>query len=158
MNLDDRGMTIKFVIRDRGVTFCGDHFDGIPSDAGVRIIRTPFRSPKSNSICERVIGTLRRECLERLLIINQGHLRAVLREYVGTTTSTGRIVLWTSTHPPAPSASSGARHRERDPSRSRAAPYSAASPTSTPTPPDHRHYSTIGLAKIGVLTMRASAR
>jgi putative transposase len=83
MNLDDRGMTIKFVIRDRGATFCGDHFDGILSDAGVRIIRTPFRSPKSNSICERVIGTLRRECLDRLLIINQGHLRAVLREYVG---------------------------------------------------------------------------
>ena len=43
--------------------------------------RTPIRAPKANAIAERVIGTLRRECLDHLIIINGRHLRTVLREY-----------------------------------------------------------------------------
>ncbi|MGZ8211583.1 MAG: integrase core domain-containing protein [Burkholderiales bacterium] len=46
------------------------------------MLRTPFRSPKRNSICERVIGTIRRECLDWVIPMSEGHLRATLREWV----------------------------------------------------------------------------
>jgi putative transposase len=48
---------------------------------GVRIIKAPVRSPKANSFAERYVGTLRRECLDRLLIYGERHLRRVLTEY-----------------------------------------------------------------------------
>jgi putative transposase len=48
----------------------------------IRIIRTPVRAPRANAIAERWIGTLRRECLDHLLIIGQRHLATVLQEYV----------------------------------------------------------------------------
>jgi putative transposase len=50
--------------------------------ADIRIIRTPFRAPRANAIAERFIGTLRRECLDHLLITGRRHLAAVLREYI----------------------------------------------------------------------------
>ena len=50
--------------------------------ADIRIIRTPIRAPRANAIAERWIGTLRRECLDQLLITGPRHLAAVLREYV----------------------------------------------------------------------------
>ena len=48
---------------------------------GVRIIKTPIRSPRANSFAERHVGTLRRECLDHLLIYGERHLRRVLAEY-----------------------------------------------------------------------------
>jgi hypothetical protein len=48
----------------------------------MRIIRTPIRAPRANAIAERLIGTLRRECLDHLLIIGPRHLDVVLSEYV----------------------------------------------------------------------------
>jgi putative transposase len=50
--------------------------------ADIRIIRTPIRAPRANAIAERFIGTLRRECLDHLLITGPRHLDVVLREYV----------------------------------------------------------------------------
>jgi transposase InsO family protein len=50
--------------------------------ADIRIIRTPVRAPRANAIAERFIGTLRRECLDHLLITGPRHLDIVLREYV----------------------------------------------------------------------------
>jgi putative transposase len=50
--------------------------------ADIRIIRSPVRAPRPNAIAERFIGTLRRECLDHLLITGPRHLAAVLREYV----------------------------------------------------------------------------
>jgi transposase InsO family protein len=50
--------------------------------ADIRIVRTPIRSPRANAITERFIGTLRRGCLDQLLITGPRHLAIVLREYV----------------------------------------------------------------------------
>ena len=49
---------------------------------GLKVLRTPFRSPKANSLCERVIGTIRRECLDWMIPVTEAHLRAMLREWV----------------------------------------------------------------------------
>jgi putative transposase len=48
---------------------------------GTRILRTAVQAPRMNAICERLVGTLRREFLDRMLILSQAHLRAVLTEY-----------------------------------------------------------------------------
>ncbi|HEY5362438.1 MAG TPA: transposase, partial [Streptosporangiaceae bacterium] len=47
-----------------------------------RILLSPPQAPKANAICERMIGTLRRELLDRVLIISEHHLRQVLTEYL----------------------------------------------------------------------------
>jgi putative transposase len=49
---------------------------------GIRILASPPQAPRANAICERVIGTLRREVFDRLLIVNERHLRQVLTEYL----------------------------------------------------------------------------
>jgi transposase InsO family protein len=49
---------------------------------GIEIIRTPYRSPNMNAFAERWVRTVREECVDRLLIVNESHLRCVLREYV----------------------------------------------------------------------------
>jgi transposase InsO family protein len=82
MKLDDIGATIKFVIRDRGGQYAPDLFDHVLTSNDVRVILTPLRSPKANAICERVIGTLRRECTDHFLILGPTHLHRVLGGYV----------------------------------------------------------------------------
>ena len=57
-------------------------FDAVFASEGMRILRTPVRAPQANAIAERWIGTVRRELLDRILIINRRHLTAVLAEYV----------------------------------------------------------------------------
>ena len=49
---------------------------------GIQTLLTPFRAPKANAIAERVVRTLRTECLDHVLILNERHLRTVLQEYV----------------------------------------------------------------------------
>jgi putative transposase len=78
MNLEDRAGGLKFVIRDAKFTAA---FDAVFAAAGVRIIRTPVRAPRANSIMERWIGSCRRELLDRTPIWSQHHLMTVLREY-----------------------------------------------------------------------------
>jgi len=68
------------LIRDRGSNFTAS-FDAVFQAAGTRIVRTAVRAPRMNAICERLVGTLRRELLDRVLILGEGHLRAVLTEY-----------------------------------------------------------------------------
>jgi putative transposase len=76
----DRFADIKFLIRDRGSNFtCA--FDAVFQATGARILRTAVRAPRMNAICERLVGTLRRELLDRMLILGERHLRAVLAEY-----------------------------------------------------------------------------
>jgi transposase InsO family protein len=72
MDLGDRG-TRFFLIRDRDAKFTPP-FDAAFAGADIRIIRTPVRAPRANAIAERFIGTLRRECLDHLLITGPRHL------------------------------------------------------------------------------------
>ncbi len=67
MDLDDRADRFRFLIRDRDSKFTAA-FDAVFTGADIRIIRTPVRAPRANAIVERFIGTLRRECLDHLLI------------------------------------------------------------------------------------------
>jgi putative transposase len=81
MDLDDAGRRgFRFLIRDRDTKFTAA-FDTVFTATDVRIIRTPVQAPRANAIAERFVGTIRRELLDRVLIINPRHATAVLREY-----------------------------------------------------------------------------
>ncbi|MEU4769130.1 integrase core domain-containing protein [Actinosynnema sp. NPDC023794] len=77
MDLGDRADDFRFLIRDRAGQFTAS-FDTALSGAGVQVVKIPPRCPRANAHAERFIGTVRREATDRLLIINQHHLRAVL--------------------------------------------------------------------------------
>jgi putative transposase len=71
---------LRFLIRDRDTKFTAA-FDAVFAAEGVRIILSPPQAPRANAICERLVGTLRREVFDRLLVLNQAHLSTVLAEY-----------------------------------------------------------------------------
>jgi putative transposase len=81
MDLGPRSDSVKCLIRDRAGQFTGS-FDAVFTAEGTRILASPPRAPRANAICERMIGTLRRELFDRLLIVNEHHLRRVLTEYL----------------------------------------------------------------------------
>ncbi|MBV8994670.1 MAG: transposase, partial [Pseudonocardiales bacterium] len=81
MDLGDRVAEFRLLVRDRDSKFTGV-FDAVFASEGMRILRTPVRAPRANAIAERWVGTARRELLDRMLIVNRRHLRAVLTEYV----------------------------------------------------------------------------
>jgi hypothetical protein len=81
MDLGERGGGFKFLIRDRDTRFA-EGFDAVFAGEDIRILTSPPRAPKSNAICERVIGELRRELLDRILIVNEEHLRRTLTAYL----------------------------------------------------------------------------
>jgi hypothetical protein len=81
MDLGQRATSIKFLIRDRAGQFT-DAFDAVFAADGIRILASPPRAPKANATCERMMGTLRRELFDRLLIVSEHHLRQVLSEYL----------------------------------------------------------------------------
>src|SRR5450755_652700 len=81
MDLGQLTASVKFLIRDRAGQFTSS-FDAVFTAAGIRILASPPQAPGANAICERMIGTLRRELFDRLLIVNEHHLRRVLTEYM----------------------------------------------------------------------------
>jgi putative transposase len=81
MNLDDRVATITFLLRDRDSRFTSA-FDEVFTAEGIRILTSPPRAPRANAICGRLIGTLRRELLDRVLVVNERHLRRILKVYL----------------------------------------------------------------------------
>ena len=76
----ERLRDILFVVRDRDAKFSGP-FDEVFRTENVGVIRTPIQAPKANAFAERWVRTVRRECLDHLLILSQRHLERVLREY-----------------------------------------------------------------------------
>jgi len=80
VSFGERFEDVKFLIRDRGSNFTAS-FDAVFQAAGTRILRTAVRAPRMNAICERLVGTLRRELLDRMLILGEAHRRTILAEY-----------------------------------------------------------------------------
>src|SRR5205807_9672355 len=60
----------------------GASFNRLADASGIRVLRTPIRTPQANATCERFLGSVRRECLDHLLILGERQLQRVLREYV----------------------------------------------------------------------------
>jgi putative transposase len=80
MDLSERAGQFRFLIRDRDSKFTVA-FDDVFAGNGTWVIKAPVRSPRANSFAERFVGTLRRECLDHVLILGEQHLRKVLAEY-----------------------------------------------------------------------------
>lgn len=79
--LDDSGRVVTHLIRDRDTKFSRS-FDDVWGSIGATVIKTPVRAPNANAFAERWIGTVRRECLDHLLIVGPRHLSRVLAEFV----------------------------------------------------------------------------
>jgi putative transposase len=80
-SLSERALPARFLIHDRDSKF-SRAFDEVFRSEGVEIVRTPFRAPKANAFAERWVGTIRRDCLDWLLISSRRQLEHVLRTYV----------------------------------------------------------------------------
>jgi putative transposase len=81
MQLYDDGIRLRFLIRDRDSKFSRE-FDEVFRSEGIRVIKAPVRAPKARAHAERWVGSVRRECLDRLLILGRRHLQHVLVAYV----------------------------------------------------------------------------
>ena len=79
-DLDDRAANSTFLIRDRDTKFT-TAFDTVFTSSGIRIVKTPIQAPRANAYAERFVATVRRECLDHLLIAGERHLRVVLDEF-----------------------------------------------------------------------------
>lgn len=75
------GNAPRFLIRDHDRKF-GCAFSEVAKASGIEVLRTPYRAPRANAVCERFIGSVRRECLDHLLIVSDAQLYRVIKEYV----------------------------------------------------------------------------
>jgi hypothetical protein len=77
----ERAEPMRFLIRDRDQKFPSGFDDVFRSD-GIEVVRTPFRAPRANGVAERFVRTVRTECLDRLLVLNQPHLERILEVFL----------------------------------------------------------------------------
>ncbi len=75
------GHAPKYLIRDNDRKF-GQHFARVATTTGIKVLRTPYRTPQANAVCERFLGSVRRECLDHFLIFHEKQLSRVLRAYI----------------------------------------------------------------------------
>ena len=78
--LDDRAGRFRFLVRDRDAKFTAA-FDAVVAAEGIEVLTTPVRAPRANAFAERWVGTVRREVLDRMVILGCWQLRSVLTEY-----------------------------------------------------------------------------
>jgi len=71
----------RYLVRDRDCRY-GPAFARVATASGITQLRTAYRAPRQNATCERFLGSVRRECLDHILVLSEAHLRRVLREYV----------------------------------------------------------------------------
>ena len=71
----------RFLVHDRDSLYCSA-FDSAVEAMGLSILKTPFRAPQENAFCERLVGSIRRECLDFLIPLNERHLRGILKDWV----------------------------------------------------------------------------
>jgi putative transposase len=79
-DLADAEITSRFLVRDRDTKYVAS-FDNVFKAEGAQILRTPFRTPNANAFAERFVRTVRSECLDHLLVVNEAHLERILRSY-----------------------------------------------------------------------------
>jgi putative transposase len=119
MRLDDEGVPVRFLIRDRDSKFTAA-FDEVFRCEGIRVIKAPVRAPRARAHAERWVGSVRRECLDRLLIVGRRHLERVVGVYA----------LHYNTHRPH-------RALSQQPPLAKPPPVGARAPTREPLQPDH---------------------
>jgi putative transposase len=71
----------RYLLRDNDCKF-GLEFARVAATSGIKVLRTPYRTPRANAICERFLGSGRRECLDHFLIFHEKHLSRLLKAYV----------------------------------------------------------------------------
>lgn len=71
----------RFLIRDNDDKF-GASFERVSDGAGIDVLKTAYRAPRANAVCERFLGSLRRECLDHFLILSERHLYGIVKEYM----------------------------------------------------------------------------
>ncbi|MCH9686703.1 MAG: transposase [Deltaproteobacteria bacterium] len=78
----EHGTGPRFLVRDRDAKF-GLAFDRVAELSGIKIVKTSVRAPNMNAECERFLGSVRRECLDHVLVLGERQLLRILREYLG---------------------------------------------------------------------------
>ncbi len=79
--LEDRDLLMRYMIHDHDKKFT-ERFDTVFASAGVELVDIPYEAPNANAMAERWVRSVRDECLDRLIILNERHLRRVLMEYL----------------------------------------------------------------------------
>ena len=75
------GQTPTYLIRDNDRKF-GPNFARVAATSSIKVLRTPYRTPRANAVCERFLGSVRRECLDHFLIFHERQLHRLLKAYI----------------------------------------------------------------------------
>ena len=75
------GQGPKYLIHDRDCKFAS-HFSSVATGSGIKELKTPYRAPRAKGVCERFMGSLRRESLDHTIIFHSRHLKRVVSKYI----------------------------------------------------------------------------